>query len=225
MLDVAARFDLILSRLQQAVARFLLREAALPYAVWLGTRLFVAAPALSPHRRIPAETWHLLIARAQRLALRFRRLVQAWQAGTLKPPRPARRPGADAGSPAAAKTTAMRLPQERGWINKRIPEAAPCAGLLGALLQWPALERFHAEVPRAGRLLRPICHALGQDPPPWLRLPPRRPAPRPAAPTPAAPPVPQRPLQPYVRAAARAWKRFNRPASRHGAPPSKTDPA
>ena len=97
MLDVVDRLTLILTMLQQAVAQFLAREARGPYSVWLGTRHYVAVARRDPNappapRPIPADTWRLLAARAERLAWRFRRLVEAWQAGTLPPPRPCRAP-------------------------------------------------------------------------------------------------------------------------------------
>jgi hypothetical protein len=226
MLDIADRLTLILTMLQQAVAQFLAREARGPYSVWLGTRHYVAVARRDPNappapRPIPADTWRLLAARAQRLAWRFRRLVEAWQAGTLAPPR-APRPRATAAPPAprapAPRSPVPRLPRERGWVNRRLGAAAPCAGLLHALLQFPALQSFVAEVPRAGRLLRPICHALAVDPPAWLKLPPRpaprrpraRPSPPPSPPPAPIPGTPDRPLQRYVRAAVRAWK------NRHG---------
>jgi hypothetical protein len=226
MLDVVDRLTLILTMLQQAVAQFLAREARGPYSVWLGTRHYVAVARRDPNappapRPIPADTWRLLAARAERLAWRFRRLVEAWQAGTLPPPRPcaaATPPHAPAAGTPAPGTPAMRppaprLPRERGWVNRRLGPAAPCAGLLHALLQFPALQSFVAQVPRAGRLLRPICHALAVDHPAWLKLPsrpaPRRPRARPSSPPTPPTPIrgtPDRPLQPYVRAVVRAWK-------------------
>jgi hypothetical protein len=185
-----------------------------PQAVWIGTRVFVETAAPSPHRPIPRDTWALLTRRAARLAERFRHLVQHWQAGTLprlRPGRPAR---------AAPRPAAAALPREHGWINRRLPATAPSAGLLDAMLQAPMLRDFVAEVPRAGRLLRPLVHALGLTPPDWLRLPkrPRSPAsasaaapPAPASANadepPAPAPTPYRPLQPYLRAAVRALRK------------------
>lgn len=208
MLDFAGRLTHIVALLCRVVAAHVARLDRGPRHVWIGTRAFVEIAAPGPHRPIPRDTWALLTRRITRLAERFRRLVQHWQAGTLprlrpgRPPRPTPRPAAPA------------LPRERGWINKRLPGTAPCAGLLDAMLQAPALRDFAAEVPRAGRLLRPICHALAIEHPAWLKLPPR-PAPRRPSPPPSPPPAsipgtPDRPLQPYVRAVVRAWK------NRHG---------
>ena len=74
-----------------------------------------------------------------------------------------------------------------------------------------------AEAPQAGRILRPLCHALGLPEPIWLQRPPtpkpQRPATRARAEPEAGPhaqPTPDRPLPPYIRAAARAWKKFDK---------------
>ena len=70
--------------------------------------------------------------------------------------------------------------------------------------------------PQAGRILRPLCRGLNLTPPDWLRLPDRpQPAPRESAKpvSTAAPPDPprhDRPIPPYVPAAARAWKKHDR---------------
>lgn len=213
MSDHVARLIRIIELLCRAVALHVARMDRGAHAVWLGTRLFVEKPAPSPHKPIPRPVWLLLALRATRLAQRFQILVQRWQTGTLPRLRPAR--PRQAGAPAIPPATRgaapappkLRLPNERGWINRRLPAAAQCAGLLEVMLHAPDLARFHAEVPRAGRLLRPLAHALGLVPPPWLALPRRpRPAAKPApAARPASPATPPRPLQPYVRSAARAW--------------------
>ena len=72
-----------------------------------------------------------------------------------------------------------------------------------------------ATAPQAGRLLRPLCHALAVDLPACLRRPSRprarpraprpAPAPQPPAPQPPAPQPPAPRFEPYVAAAARAW--------------------
>jgi len=219
MQSATERFTHVLRLVQRAVAGFLARQAHGPMVVLLGTRYFSEVVAPSPHKPIPTEVWNLLVARLDRLAARFARLVQRWESGTLPPPRPARpRPTrpvrAGAGDPPTQpRPPSLRLPRERGWINKRLPEAASAAGLLHALMQWPEWPRFLAEVPRALRLIRPICHALAADPPPGAALPRRRRPPRPNLPRPKQPrPAPSptwRPLAPNIRAAAKAWKKFD----------------
>lgn len=75
---------------------------------------------------------------------------------------------------------------------------------------------FVQQVPRAGRLLRPLCRMLGVTPPDYLRLPPRaRAAKQPEKGSKATnPPEPEastdRPLPKYVLAAARAWRSKSR---------------
>ncbi len=139
------------------------------------------------------------------MAARFAALFARWHAGTLPAPRLSR-----AGRPHSAKPI-PRLPAGRGSINRRIPEAAPCGGMIEILLHDPALPAFLAAAPQAGRILRPLCRMLGLTPPDCLRLPPRpKPQPRPTAPKPPHYPEPlRRPLPAYVSAAARAWKKFD----------------
>jgi hypothetical protein len=206
MQRATTQFLFIIRHLREAIGGFLWRKSRGPRVVHLGMRSFAEVQAPSPHRPIPDETWRLLLARLNRLATRFETLVRRWQAGALPSLRPGRtrapRPER-AGDPPPPRP---RLPAERGWINKRINETANWAGLLNAWLQWPELDRFVREVPRAGRLLRPLCHALGLTLPPALRLPPRPPRPR-AAPRPPAPPPLHPPIEAYVLAVARAWKK------------------
>ncbi len=206
MLAIAAHLALIIGRLGTAVSGFLAQQGRAPRVVLLGTRFFVEEVRPNLHRPIPAATWALLLRRVERLAERFQSLVARWHDGTLRPPRTPTTP-----APRPQRAPYARLPRERGWINRRVAAAASCAGNLHGLLQRPEMAGFLAEVPRAGRLLRPLCHALAIDPPAFLRLPPRPRPPR----VRRAPPRPpafgrlptDRPLEPYVRAAARAWKK------------------
>ncbi len=73
------------------------------------------------------------------------------------------------------------------------------------------MAEFVPAVPRAGRLLRPLVHALGLAEPTWLALPPRPARTRtpPAALRPE-PGTPDRPLPANIRAAVRAWKKYDR---------------
>jgi hypothetical protein len=62
-----------------------------------------------------------------------------------------------------------------GWLYKRLPMSA---GILRSMLEpliveLPEMRRFVAEVPQAGRLLRPMCQMVGMRPPAWLALPKR----------------------------------------------------
>ena len=85
--------------------------------------------------------------------------------------------------PATPRPAYTRLPTTRGWINARIPDAAPCAGTLILLLQDPEMPALVRAAPQTGRLLRPLCRALAVDLPDWLRLPPRPPSPPPPTPS------------------------------------------
>lgn len=221
MPEFAAKLIHMIHLLRRVVAEFVVASERPPQPVWLGTRVFVPVIAPPRHKPHPIATWNLLTLRLQRLANRLQSLYIRWQQGRLKPararaPRPAR---------TAPAQPYQRLPRERGWINRRIDAAAPCAGLLGSFLQQPEAARFHAEIPGVARLLRPLCHALAVDLPPWLKLPPRRTRPRrPALPAPSprsgwgrgqrrprshpAPMLPtDKPLPGYVAATAKAWKK------------------
>jgi len=240
MTDFAAKLIHLIHMLRRVVAEHVVACERPPQPVWLGTRVFAPVHSPSPHKPHPPATWNLLTLRLRRLANRLNALFLRWQQGRLAPPRPPAAPlnapiPASIGPPmgpshppagqAAARPPYLRLPRERGWINRRIAAAAPCAGLLGSFLQQPEAARFHAEIPGAARLLRPLCHALAVDLPPWLKLPPRRTRPRRLAP-PATPPrsgwgrgqrrprshpapmLPtDKPLPGYVATTATAWKK------------------
>jgi len=227
MPEFAAKLIHMIHLLRRVVAEFVVASERPPQPVWLGTRVFVPVIAPPRHKPHPIATWNLLTLRLQRLANRFQSLFVRWQQGRLKPARP-RGPAPSAmprpARPAPAQPY-QRLPRERGWINRRVTAAAPCAGLLGSFLQQPDAARFHAEIPQSARLLRPLCHALGVDLPPWLARParPKRPRPpsMPAAPAqqcwgrgrrrPRSHPAPMlptdRPLPGYVALTATAWKK------------------
>ena len=185
---IAIQFAAILTQLRRAVSAFAGQQNRAQPVTWLGDRAFT--PVIPPNQRprLPIETWILLDTRLARLAARFQALFARWRAGTLPKPCPSR-----AGRPARAQS-APRLPSERGWINGRIADAAPCAGLLGYLLYDPGLPDFVAAAPQAGRILRPLCRMLAIDPPPYLRLPPR-----PARQRPARPAQPKQPRPPRAR--------------------------
>ena len=235
MPTLAARFTQLVSLLRTAIGVFVAREARPLHVAWLGRQVFVErrAPARLPP--LPAPVWALFQQRLHRLALRFQALFDRWQSNTLPTPRPrgdARRsPHPEAGLPPAQDATRQtprkplpRLPRALGWVNHRIPDSAPPSGWLESLLHDPDTQSFVHAAPQAGRLLRPLCQALGLPQPDWLRLPPRPRKPRPSTLRPLLgalgalavnpslltsdpPPQPDRPLQPYVAAAARASKK------------------
>jgi hypothetical protein len=153
---------------------------------------------------------------------RLDRLVHRWRTNTL--PTPRRRPQ---GAPPRARTPANPrpvhpghrvlppIPRRRGWLLLLVQPAAQLRPAFIDFLTRDDIRQLVADAPQAGRLLRPLCHALAAPLPDWLRLPRRprkptapkpapQPAPRPARP--ASPPPPDRPIEPYVLAAARVWK-------------------
>ncbi len=211
MLSIAARLTLLATQLRTAIGRFVVRESRATSLVWLGTTAYTAKPQPGQLPKLPPAVWGLFVDRLARLASRFETLFNRWRSNTLPKPRPPRsRAAARAETPVQAPPPA--LPRAQGWVNRRIPEAAPPAGQFDALLHDPQTRAFVQAAPQAGRLLRPLCRALGIKQPGWLRLPkprcPPRPAPR-AAPRPASLRAIQqsdRPLQPYVLAATRAWR-------------------
>ena len=212
MLTIVTRLVAILTSLRHAIAVHTARESRAPTITWLGTQAYRPIEDPNQPAKLPSETWVLLWHRLGRMTNRLQALFTSWQAGTLPAPRPARAP-----RPYIPRAI-PRLPTTPGWINARIAEAAPCAGTLHYLFQEPGLPGFLAAIPQAGRLLRPLCRALGVSAPDWLKLPPRPKSTR-ALPVQRPPPLgdphaPQstadRPLPPYIRAAVRAWKKFDK---------------
>src|SRR5947209_16938317 len=62
------------------------------------------------------------------------------------------------------------LPRRSGWLLRLTPSAAAARSQLEYLLADPEMAALLAEVPQAGRILRPLCHMLGIPPVPALRL-------------------------------------------------------
>jgi len=123
-----------------------------------GLRAIIAAHMAKDPLRVPLFT--LLWTRIGRMAGRFETLFAKWQAGTLPKPRPSRvnqhrntRPN-------------PRLPEGRAWVVVHVGyQAANLASQLQHLLADPAMADFLQAAPQAGRILRPLCHMLGIDPP------------------------------------------------------------
>jgi hypothetical protein len=70
------------------------------------------------------------------------------------------------------------------WLIKRVQQTAIAQGQLQLLLQDAEIQAFLHQVPAAGRILRPLCTAVGLALPETLRRPPRTPKPRPPPPEP-----------------------------------------
>ncbi len=155
--------------------------ATLFTAILADLRSTIGAAAGRTPARAPLCT--LVWAYLARAARRFDRLYTQWRAGTLPAPGPAR-----PGRPVTPRTT-PRLPAGYAWIiGLAGHQAANLGSQLTHLLARPDAADFLREVPRAARMLRPLCHALAQPEPI-----PRPPRPRPPRPRPARPPKPPAP--------------------------------
>jgi hypothetical protein len=135
--DFARRLGLILAALAAIIARRFPREPRLAALI------------------IPLWT------RINRAIGRFERLMARLAAGALPTPR---RPGAPP-SGSLGRTGPHRsadgLPTGRFWLIRALGhEAAACATQLEALLAEPAAAKLLAEVPAAGRIIRPLIHLL-----------------------------------------------------------------
>ena len=160
MLSIAARFTSFLADLRVAVA------------------------AHAPRNPQRAVLFGLLWGRLGRMASRFETLFAKWQAGTLPKPRPSR-----PGQPRKPRDPQPRIPQGRVWLVAAVGHhAAGRASQLQHLFTDPDFDKFLAAAPQAGRILRPLCHMLGIDPPPPVRLPPRIRPPRDPKPRRSVPP-------------------------------------
>ena len=160
-----------------------------------------------------ARAWHLepLLAliyhRLTRMALRLDRLTQRWQAGSLPKPRAAQ-PRPASARPDSPRPKLIAIPKSHLWLVRLVQPTAHYIVPVENFLANPETRALVEAAPQAGRILRPLCRALGITPPEWLRLPARPVAPRKsrAKPPRPEPATPYRPLPAYIRAAVRAWK-------------------
>ncbi len=197
----------IVVMLRAAIGTQLTRQLRPPQPVWLGQRVFLAIVPPPKRPLLPEPVWTLLWLRLDRLLTRLHALHDRWRTGTLPTPRKPR--------PSKPRPTPeIRLPRAFAWVNHRIPEAAPPAGFLSHILHNETEARqFVQDAPQAGRLLRPLCQALGVKQPDWLTLPPRPRKPRAPKPRPERPwrlTDPRLGLPPNIIAAARAAKKHGR---------------
>ncbi len=145
-----------------------------------------AAHAQSRAYGIPATT--PLLRRMQayivRLVFRLDSLVQRYESGRIAHPRPrALRPETASNERAPSERPAplppAPLPRGNAWLILHVQRTAQYIGHVEAFLARPDARALIQAAPQAGRILRPLCHALGMAPPPWLRLPGSRPPPDP----------------------------------------------
>jgi hypothetical protein len=150
----------------------------------------------------------LASTRLRRLSFRFATLVAKLREGRLsaarRPPRraepapalaPAVEPptgsGPAAGAEAPPATPRPSLPRGFGFLLRLAPghEVPGCRAQVEHWLSDPEVLALLAQAPQAaGRILRPLCHMLGIELPPALRLPPREP-PAPVVVPPASAPA------------------------------------
>ena len=108
-----------------------------------------------------------------RTAQRFARLMARFEAGTLRPHKPAAaRPAREA---KAERKPRLRLPTAKGWLGQDVGWYGRGYGSqLEHLLNQPETAALIASLPQAQRLLRPLCRMLGIAPaciPPLPRRP------------------------------------------------------
>ena len=100
--------------------------------------------------------------RMSRMAQRFERLVGRWRAGRLPPARARAasesRQGVADRAPVAAR---VRMPSGPGWLLAHMQEAAQFGAQMQHFLSDAEVLAFLAEVPQAGRIVRPLCRMLG----------------------------------------------------------------
>jgi hypothetical protein len=214
MSPIGNQLTLILQSVLTVLRAFALWSPPPARAVSLGRDTWIVRGARrmedNPHLPlIPAELRALLRDRAARAVTRLLALFALWQAGTLPKPRyDFPRPRIQA-TP-RPRQPYQRLPRSRAWAGARVFELRAYASQLSHLLANPDMAPFLAACPQAGRLLRPLCHAIGADLPLHLQLPARpsrkRP-PRPPRPRPLKLTDPSLKLPPYVIRAVRYFRR------------------
>ena len=173
--------------------------ATLLTAVLKGMRL-----ALGPYVN-SAKTPVLRLAydRIARAAIRFQSLFARWQTNTLPTPRPSH-----AGQPYTPRPKPY-FPTRHAWLaGSTDHHVRGRASQLEHLIASPDMAEFLTQVPRAGRILRPLCQMLGITMPAALLLLPsprsrgepegRQPHPKPTNPNRETPP-PLLPLYPQRR--------------------------
>lgn len=131
----------------------------------------VFADIAGPAHAIPFA--YAICIRFGRILNRFNILLEKRRNGIPPPkPRPSRakprdakpRPAEPATPPDTTRTPA--LPRRLGWLPGLVPEILGFAGNLRLMLAEPEMEALIAADPRVGRILRPLCHLLGFNPPP-----------------------------------------------------------
>jgi hypothetical protein len=146
---------------------------------------------------VPIPLIKLFWRRLRRMKARLVSIMARYHAGTLPPPRSARRdptpdppaaapdPPADAPDPADAPSPPpapppLALPRYPGWVVRTIAGTLLRRFELEGILEDPATPAQVAELPQLGGMLRAMCRMLRAEVPRWLRLPRRPRKPRPS---------------------------------------------
>ncbi|MBV8524686.1 MAG: hypothetical protein JOY71_21645 [Acetobacteraceae bacterium] len=113
--------------------------------------------------RSAVEVLFLAWTRLGRLASRFEALVTAVRGGRLPAaPTPRAQAAADLELPRLeGLPQPFRLPARFGWLIRLVPGAAVYGSQVQYLLADPEMVALLADVPQAGRILRPLCRMLG----------------------------------------------------------------
>lgn len=165
------------------------------------------ADCVAAQGRLKRLAGTLLVAiwtRLHRMSARFA-AVAATPVPPPRPERPAPAPHPASPRPTRAPHRPPTMPHGARWLIRLLPDTAASLSQLEALLREPEMAALLADDPRLGRILRPLCWALGVDrrlaPPARKRRKPPAPEPPPTEPdqvlaavAPAAPRPPRAPI-------------------------------
>jgi hypothetical protein len=100
-----------------------------------------------------------------RSARRLDRLLANWLAGRTPRVQGERAAGSRAGARTRTQGDRPRLPTGRGWLLEVVSESRGMRSQLEHAMRQPDFALFLAEVPQAGRALRPLCRMLALEMP------------------------------------------------------------
>src|SRR5271165_5592572 len=190
---------------------------------WMMEWFYKMMAAEAHARRVDISVTVAAWGRFRRLGQRFTALVEQWQAGTLPEVGPVR---------VRAAVVRVAKPRPAGlvswgvnWFRKVFPDTAtPMAGYVNQIVEAePEVKALVAATPEAGRILRPMCHAVGLKVPAYLRLPRRPRGPRPDPAIPVKGETPEQADRRVARMSERAFIEMIAPAAENNGwrPPNK----
>ncbi len=147
--------------------------------------MYMIADRVNRLRGTAEPVFMVVYLRVTAMHRRLNRLWEKWRNNALPKPRKPRPGRAYKPNPNRPK-----FPHRRAWLFERFGYETLVSGEAFSKLMTtdPDVIRFLAEVPQAGRILRPLCHMLGIDPPAAIKRDPPPRKPRPKKPKPAPPP-------------------------------------